>query len=318
MYIEWASRNTQKSNTSRVKGFTIVELLIVVVVIAILAAITIVAYNGIQNRAKASATQSAVSQAVKKIGLYKVDNADQSPDAATFNTLVVSTNAATYQYTPGSNGAFCVTATTNNLSYFASNTQTTPALGTCSGHGANGATAITNLIPNPSVESDVAGWSLAINGSTASRSASAALFGNWGVTVTAPNTGNDSGVQVPVSILLTAGTTYTASVSIKAITAGTYSLSTQGIGGSAQRDIRTMTAGSTQRFSLTWSPTTSGATSFYALRQGAAAGAQTFYVDGAMLTTGAGIPAYADGETDGWVWNGTRYNSTSTGSPTYN
>jgi len=36
-------------------GFTIVELLIVVVVIAILAAITIVAYNGIQNRAKSSA-----------------------------------------------------------------------------------------------------------------------------------------------------------------------------------------------------------------------------------------------------------------------
>ena len=37
------------------KGFTIVELLIVIVVIAILAAITIVAYNGIQARARASA-----------------------------------------------------------------------------------------------------------------------------------------------------------------------------------------------------------------------------------------------------------------------
>ena len=40
------------SNMSiRQKGFTIVELLIVIVVIGILAAITVVAYNGIQERA---------------------------------------------------------------------------------------------------------------------------------------------------------------------------------------------------------------------------------------------------------------------------
>jgi prepilin-type N-terminal cleavage/methylation domain-containing protein len=38
------------------QGFTIVELLIVVVVIAILAAITIISYNGIQSRAKTSAS----------------------------------------------------------------------------------------------------------------------------------------------------------------------------------------------------------------------------------------------------------------------
>lgn len=39
------------------RGFTIVELLIVIVVIAILAAISVVAYNGIQDRAKMSKAQ---------------------------------------------------------------------------------------------------------------------------------------------------------------------------------------------------------------------------------------------------------------------
>ncbi len=52
-----------KTNT---KGFTIVELLIVIVVIGILAAITIVAFNGIQNRGKSAASQSLANSIVKK------------------------------------------------------------------------------------------------------------------------------------------------------------------------------------------------------------------------------------------------------------
>lgn len=47
-------------------GFTIVELLIVIVVIAILAAISVVAYNGIQNRAGTAAGQTLASQVAKK------------------------------------------------------------------------------------------------------------------------------------------------------------------------------------------------------------------------------------------------------------
>jgi prepilin-type N-terminal cleavage/methylation domain-containing protein len=41
-------------------GFTIVELLIVIIVIAILATITIVSYNGIQQRAKTASSLSTV------------------------------------------------------------------------------------------------------------------------------------------------------------------------------------------------------------------------------------------------------------------
>jgi prepilin-type N-terminal cleavage/methylation domain-containing protein len=48
------------------KGFTIVELLIVIVIIGILAAITIVAYNGIQNRGKTASAQSAANAIMKK------------------------------------------------------------------------------------------------------------------------------------------------------------------------------------------------------------------------------------------------------------
>ncbi|MBH2007404.1 type II secretion system protein [Candidatus Saccharibacteria bacterium] len=48
------------------KGFTIVELLIVIVVIGILAAITIVAFNGVQNRGKTSSSESAANTIVKK------------------------------------------------------------------------------------------------------------------------------------------------------------------------------------------------------------------------------------------------------------
>jgi len=68
-----ATLRSMKKTTS---GFTIVELLIVIVVIGILAAITIVAYNGVQARARDGIRKSDLSQMAKILKIYTIDNGD--------------------------------------------------------------------------------------------------------------------------------------------------------------------------------------------------------------------------------------------------
>lgn len=62
------------SGDERRYGFTIVELLIVIVVIGILAAITIVAYNGIQIRAFNARAQSDIINVQKIVEAYNATN----------------------------------------------------------------------------------------------------------------------------------------------------------------------------------------------------------------------------------------------------
>lgn len=57
-----------------VSGFTLVELLIVIVIIAILAAISIVAYNGIQDRAANSVAKADMTNVIKQFSIHKIDN----------------------------------------------------------------------------------------------------------------------------------------------------------------------------------------------------------------------------------------------------
>lgn len=76
-----------KTNTH--SGFTIVELLIVIVVIGILAAITVVAYGGIQQRARNTSIINAVGEVRRAIQAYATSN-DKYPYIGGSNVCVTS------------------------------------------------------------------------------------------------------------------------------------------------------------------------------------------------------------------------------------
>lgn len=112
-------------------GFTIVELLIVIVVIGILAAITIVAFNGIQNRGKAAAAQSLGNSVVKKAEAYNtiqssypaaISNFTDTNESRLDNASAVTTTAPTDEKTV--RYVRCTTTTAQVIYYDATKTTT--------------------------------------------------------------------------------------------------------------------------------------------------------------------------------------------------
>lgn len=323
----------------RTNGFTIVELLIVIVVIGILAAITIVAYNGIQERARVSTVSSALSQAAKKLTLYQVDNPDLYPaDKTALETLGIKDSATlTYQYTRTSStpNTYCITATTGTTSYKISTANAVPSAGGCAGHGVGGVDAITNLAVNPSVETNLTSWSGAYGtggAATGARTTSTGFSGTsfYRATITTAPTSITTGgfwVASNASTPAAAGKTYTASGYIRTSWAGTsfslnlvpYNASWGYTGGEVYGSSVTVPANTWTRVSVTM-PSAPATTENMTLRIRANGGTlpavnSTMDGDAFMLTEGSSIPNYADGNTTDWTWNGTVNNATSTGPP---
>lgn len=84
--------------TKKHSGFTIVELLIVIVIIGILAAITVVAYNGIQQRGKNQQASSDLANLAKAIHLARINESKVLKDI-TGSACTACGSQATYELT---------------------------------------------------------------------------------------------------------------------------------------------------------------------------------------------------------------------------
>lgn len=117
----------RKSST----GFTIAELLIVIVVIGILATLTIVAYNGISRNAAIAILKSDLSSASTQLDYLEADTGDYPADS----TAIKHSKDVTYQYTstPGSH-SYCLTASNQYSEYYISSDNRIPQEGLCPGH----------------------------------------------------------------------------------------------------------------------------------------------------------------------------------------
>ena len=322
------------------KGFTIVELLIVVVVIAILAAITIVAYNGITSRANDASAATATSQAIKQIEVYYIQNGEYPPDEDAFLDLGFRDQGATPEYTVNNSSSpkgFCVTMTVGESMYYGANNFTLPiwvplavtqagaVAGKCPGH--YGSTdGVKNFIVSPSVEVTEAGYGSA-NGATHLPVTTPIHTGARSLRVTMPQHGSLYFVGVSlfsgsVGTELEANTKYFISAHVY-VPSGTVDviLRPQGAG----RDINSIdytNAVATEknewvRIWASFETTSSGSVSLYLLNNQSVPTAGTvFYVDDSALRKGVELTGYSDNRAPSWSWTGSANNSASEG-PSY-
>ena len=294
-------------------GFTIVELLIVVVVIAILAAITIVSYNGITNQAKRSSAQASAKKAASKISTYYVKNNAYPTDET--QAEIQSNPNISYQWRVNNSTSpetFCVTVTTQQMSYYVSNSDLTPKLGACAGHGANGATVVTNLVLNPNAEGS-SGWATGgsvtggfVSGFDGSTRAYRMTRSTTGAAVARASVSSiDSNSPYSIRMTLRSNITTTVTIQTRPTTANT---------SAANYTSVSLVAGVPQTVTISGTSSTSSHTSpNVAVTWGDGVANDWVDVTRVMLTPGSYSGNYYDGNSPGWYWSGSANNSDSAG-----
>jgi general secretion pathway protein G len=297
-------------------GFTIVELLIVIVVIGILAAITVVAYNGVRSRANASLVQSELTNSAHVIEADKAVTGSYPTYPSSLNDgkgLPIG-NMTSFQYHATAT-TYCVTATNGTATYTISNASSTPTPGACAGDPTSG--NIANVATNPGLEVNTTGWGSTWVATPVARvtTGSGIVTGSAAFEISA-GTANASGGQYNHSNLQ-ANTAYTVSAYVTLISGDGNPFMISANDGAGTRAWKSITAslvaGQPVRVNLTWtsSATPNGNISF--MRNGASAGTAVIRIDNLMITQGSTLNNYADGSSTGWTWSGAANNSTSTG-----
>jgi prepilin-type N-terminal cleavage/methylation domain-containing protein len=103
---------------NRRPGFTVVELLIVIVVIGILAAVTLVSFNGVTQRAAIAAIQSDLTNAANALELYRSTSASDVYSTTLSELGVKASSGATQTYNNNTGTrSYCVEESLSGYTY---------------------------------------------------------------------------------------------------------------------------------------------------------------------------------------------------------
>lgn len=102
----------------RAYGFTVVELLIVIVVVAILAALSYVGYTNIQARARLSIAQGDAASIKRAMDVYRVDEGHYPYSGGELNSMRLRVTRSAYGPVSGyANLIYCVNTETDEFSF---------------------------------------------------------------------------------------------------------------------------------------------------------------------------------------------------------
>jgi len=319
------------------KGFTVIELVVVIIVVGILVVIGRAAYNGVQDQGRLVALKSDLSNAPAALELFRKQAADGNYPVNLDEAKLTKSDGIEFQYwsdattTPVS---YCLTGTVKKTSYYITSDDNRPEPGACRGHGINGVPAIVNLVKNPSFETGGD-----ISATTMSQNSWAGGSGITPVVGSIPTSGaysgsafrrwNLGGVNTTVGYAYIAAKVpvetesdivmsfYVRSSTAASISAYLYSYDSAGAAATNYNGTAVSVAANTwTRVSVSAAiPATGVDTVRPAIRvgTGSTSAGQNIDVDAIMLSVGTTLYNYRDGNNTNWIWNGTPNDSTSSG-----